>query len=72
MNSSLYTPFALGEMINQLLHKSQVVGVNCQCAGSLVVLRGTVHDHNFKERAAMIARKCCGMNEISNEIHVVG
>lgn len=72
MNSSLYTPFAIGETINQLLLKSHVVGVNCQCAGSLVVLRGKVNDHNNKDRAVSIARKCCGMNEISNEIHVVG
>jgi osmotically-inducible protein OsmY len=71
MNSSLYTPFAIGETINQLLVKSQVVGVNCQCAGSLVVLRGKVSSKNSKERAASIARRCCGMNEISNEIHVV-
>jgi osmotically-inducible protein OsmY len=71
MNSSLYTPFAIGETINQLLVKSQVTGVNCQCAGSLVVLRGQVSSKKSKERAASIARRCCGMNEISNEIHVV-
>lgn len=72
MNRSIYTPFALSETVNELLVKSDVQGVNCQCAGSLVVLRGKVHDSNFKDRAAKIARKCCGMNEISNEIHVVG
>jgi hypothetical protein len=72
MNTSLYTPFAISEAINDLLHKSQVAGVNCQCAGTLVVLRGKVTSSKSKERAASIARRCCGMNEIANEIHVVG
>lgn len=72
MNCSVYTPFAIGEVINQLLVKSEVTGVNCQCAGSLVVLRGKVQNRKSKDRAASIARGCCGMNEISNEIHVVG
>jgi hypothetical protein len=71
MNKSPKTPFTLGQDINRLLKESQVSGVNCQCAGSLVVLRGTVTHPNARQRAISIARQCCGMNEISNEIHVV-
>lgn len=74
MNSSLKaTPFAISENINQLLHNYHITGINCQCAGSLVVLRGKVPNKKSKDEATSIARRCCGMiNEICNEIHVVG
>ncbi|MBX3420502.1 MAG: BON domain-containing protein [Pirellulaceae bacterium] len=72
MQSSLYTPFKLGAMINQLFRSASMYDVYCQCTGSLVVLRGKVGSSTAKQRAASIARKCCGMGEISNEIHIVG
>jgi|688.fasta_scaffold00410_52 osmotically-inducible protein OsmY len=72
MNSSLYTPFTLGTMINRLLHSAYMTDVHCQCTGSQVVLRGQVATARAKQRAASLARKVCGMGEISNEIHVVG
>ena len=71
MNAVQKTPFAIGDAVNLLLRKSHVTGVTCQCAGSLVVLRGSVPSSQLKQRAITIARKCCGMGEIANEIHVV-
>ncbi len=66
------TPFAIGDAINQMLLKARVIGVNCQCAGSLVVLRGTVASAQLKQQAITIARQLCGMREIANEIEVKG
>lgn len=71
MKKASKTPFNLGQNINRLLKDAHVAGVTCQCAGSLVVLRGTVSHHQAEQRAITIARQCCGMNEIANEIHVV-
>jgi osmotically-inducible protein OsmY len=72
MSASVYTPFALGETVNNQLIEAKVGSVICQCAGSLVVLRGQVGNRKAKDQAATIARRCCGMSEISNEIAVVG
>jgi len=72
MKKTLNTPFSLGQQINHLLKEAQVTGVNCQCAGATVVLRGKVAHPNTRQAAISIARQCCGMNEIVNEIHVVG
>ena len=65
------TPFAIGDAVNQMLRNEHVFGVNCQCAGALVVLRGTVANPQIKQRAITIARHVCGMREIANEIDVV-
>lgn len=67
-----HTPFAIGDAVNTELEKARIWGVNCQCAGSLVVLRGAVHSAQLKQRAITIARAECGMREIANEIEVVG
>jgi osmotically-inducible protein OsmY len=72
MATASQTSLSLGETINELLGAAQVVGVNCQCVGTMVVLRGTVGHPQTKQQAVSIARQCCGMNEIANEIHVVG
>ncbi len=64
------TPFAIGDAVNEMLRNEQVSGVNCQCAGALVVLRGTVSNPQIKQQAITIARHVCGMREIANEIDV--
>ena len=66
------TPFAIGDAVNEMLAKAHVFGVDCQCAGSLVVLRGSVTTAQLKQPAITIARQMCGMREIANEIEVVG
>jgi len=65
------TPFAIGDAVNEMLRNEHVDGVNCQCAGALVVLRGTVSTVQVKQQAITIARHVCGMREIANEIDVV-
>ncbi|MEZ6136677.1 MAG: BON domain-containing protein [Pirellulaceae bacterium] len=65
-----HTPFAIGDSVNNMLSAAHVFGVNCQCAGSLVVLRGTVATSQLKQQAITIARQLCGMREIANEIEV--
>ena len=65
------TPFAIGDAVNEMLQSACVSGVNCQCAGSLVVLRGNVATAQVKQQAITIARQLCGMREIANEIDVV-
>ena len=72
MTNNCRTAFSIGETINELLDDAQVAGVNCQCVGTMVVLRGKVDHPLVRQKAISIARKCCGMNEIANEIHVVG
>jgi osmotically-inducible protein OsmY len=72
MSATLRTPLSLGQTVNDLLDAAQVNGVNCQCVGTMIVLRGQVGHPQAKQQAVSIARQCCGMNEISNEIHVVG
>jgi osmotically-inducible protein OsmY len=66
-----HTAFAIGDAVNHQLEKSCVSGVNCQCTGSLVVLRGAVPSAQIKQQAITIARAECGMREIANEIEVV-
>lgn len=72
MSHPYRTPLSLGETVNELLNAAHVVGVNCQCNGTMIVLRGKVGHAQTKQQAVSIARQCCGMNEIANEIHVVG
>ena len=64
------TPFAIGDAVNDMLRLAQVYGVNCQCSGSCVVLRGTVATQQDKQQAITIARHVCGMREIANEIDI--
>ncbi len=71
MPNSENTPFAIGVTVNEMLRSAKVLGVNCQCAGSLVVLRGAVGSAHMKQQAITIARQLCGMREICNEIQVV-
>ena len=66
-----HTPFAVGDAVNSMLSKARVLGVHCQCAGSIIVLRGSVATAQVKQQAITIARELCGMREIANEIEVV-
>ncbi len=65
-----HTPFAIGDDVNQMLNKARLMGVHCQCAGSLIVLRGSVASAQIKQQAIAIARQLCGMRELAIEIEV--
>ena len=64
------TPFVLSQSVSDLLKDSSLENITCQCAGSTIVLRGQVPNLRHKRRASELARRICGMGEISNEIDV--
>lgn len=66
------TPFAIGDAVNDSLRAEQIDSVNCQCAGALVVLRGTVASIQARQKVIDLTRKVCGMREISFEINIAG
>ena len=66
------TPFAIGDAVNESLKAEKINSVNCQCAGALVVLRGTVADVQARQKVIELTRKVCGMREIAFEINIAG
>ena len=66
------TPFAIGDAVNESLRAEQIVDVNCQCAGALVVLRGTVADMQARQKVIDLTRRVCGMREVVFEINIAG
>jgi hypothetical protein len=64
------TPFAIGDAVNEVLRAEQILNVNCQCAGALVVLRGTVADLQAWQKVIELTRRVCGMREVAFEINI--
>lgn len=71
MNSAVVkTPFVVEDAVNETLRAEQIVDVNCQCAGALVVMRGTVASIQARQRVIELTRRVCGMREIAFEINI--